>query len=133
MNNFLSFSDGIGAVPHGVFPHWTPTPQSFVVSLTLNDAKLSKKMQKCATRNSRCFPRLAVLGFGNSTSGAALPVQANLNQGYRKDPCSARSGTPETFVLEMTKNKITSGKHDIIVNAVTGQYFFHIPARNLST
>jgi hypothetical protein len=68
--DFLSFLDGLGAVPHGS-SHWTPTPQSFVVSLTSNDAQPSKKMQKCATHDNLCFPRFAMLGIGNSTSGAA--------------------------------------------------------------
>jgi hypothetical protein len=117
MNNFLSFSDGLGVVPHGVFPHWTPTPQSFVVSLTSYDAELFKKMQKCATRNSRCFSRLAVLGIGNSTSGAAHLNQEKSEPGFTENTCFARSGTPETFVLEMTKTNIIPGKHDIIVNA----------------
>jgi hypothetical protein len=119
MNNFLSFSDGLSAVPHGVFPHWTPTPQSFVVSLTSsNDAKLSKKMQKCATHNSRYFPRLALLGNWQLDVRSRTPETGKSEPGfYRKHPRSANSGTPETFVLEMTKNNIIPGKLDIIVNA----------------
>jgi hypothetical protein len=55
MNIFLSFFDGLGAVPHGSL-HWTPAPQSFVVVfLITNDAILSKKMQKCAADNSSGF------------------------------------------------------------------------------
>ena len=132
MNNFLSFSGGLSAVPHGVFPHWTPTPQPFVVSLTSNDAKLSKKMQKCATRNSRCFPRLAVLGIGNSTSGAAHLILGKAEPEPTETPLFYPFRDARNLVLEMTKSNITPGKHDIIVNAGRGQYFFHRQARNLS-
>jgi len=72
------------------------------------------------------------LEFGNSTSGAAHLIQANLNPGLPKNPCSASSGTPETFVLEMTKSDIIPGKDDIIVNSGTGQCFFHRRLGNLS-
>jgi hypothetical protein len=59
--DFLSFLDGLGAVLHDP-SHWTPTPQSFVVSLTsINDAKLSKKMQKCATHDNLAFHDLQCL------------------------------------------------------------------------
>jgi hypothetical protein len=60
MKIFLSFFDGLGAVPHG-YPHWTPAPVSFVVFLITNDANLSEKMQKCAADDSLGFHELQCL------------------------------------------------------------------------
>jgi hypothetical protein len=88
--------------------HWTPAPQSFVVSLTSNDAKPSKKMQKCATHDNLCFPGFAMLWNWQLDVQSRTPVPTGKKElGAFGTPLSYQCRDGETFVLEVTKNCIT--------------------------
>jgi hypothetical protein len=123
--NFLSFLDSLGAVPHE-YSHWTPVPQSLLFLLTnLNDAQPSKKMQKCATHDSLCFPLICSAWNWQLDVRSCTPeYPGKRTSGFAETPLFTGSGTPETFVLEVTEERITPGRFDIIVNYDGGQHLF---------
>jgi hypothetical protein len=99
--NQIGTHEGIPLIPLTVLArsptvicHWTPAPQSFVVSLTTYDANLSKKMQKCATHDNGAF-------YDCSAWNWQLDV-GRTPEWPGNNPCSTGSGTRETYVFEMT-------------------------------
>jgi len=83
-------------------------------------------MQKCATHDSLCFP--LICSAWNWQLDVRSPhtrmTRESELQAYRNNPLFTGSGTPETFVLEVTEERITPGRFDIIVNYGGGQHLF---------
>jgi hypothetical protein len=81
-------------------------------------------MQKCATHDSLCFPLICSAWNWQLDVRSRTPEYRESELQVTETPSFTGSGTPETFVLEVTVERITSGRFDIIVNYGGGQHLF---------